>query len=651
MCGIAGGTGPRVAGALESMVALQRHRGPDDGGTWRGADAAGTPVALGSRRLAIRDLSADGHMPMRSADGGLTLVYNGEIYNYAALRRELEADGVRFRSDADTEVVLEMYRRHGADCVDRLEGMFAFAVWDAPRDRLFLARDHFGIKPLYWTVLDGQLAFASEIKSLLAVPGFEVRMSDEALHRYLTLLWVPDPLTMFEGVWKLPAGHRAVWQRGELSVERYWDLGAPDEGTSFPRAEADLAAELRERFAATVESQMASDVPLGAFLSAGLDSSSIVACMARAATEPVRTFTIAFPEDQRRGEVHLDDTEVAARTAKHFGCIHRELRVEPDVVDLLPRLVWHMDEPVADPAIITAFLVNREARRDVTVLLSGVGGDELFAGYRKYQAHGLAERYRRIPAPLRTGLIEPAILALPSLRGSRFKGHVRLAKKMARSGSLPPEERFMTDSVYMDAASKSRLYTDATRARMAGFDPLVMHREHFRALPDAEFVDRMMYVDVKAFMTSLNLTYNDKMSMASSVEVRVPFLDRSLAEWVAANVPPELKLAGNTTKHILREAMRPWLPAEVLVQKKAGFAAPVDAWLAGALRPMVDELLSAGTVRRRGLFEPAEVARLVSEQRSGRQDWSMQIWQLLTLELWQQAFMDDPARFADELAA
>ena len=640
MCGLAGTVDWGEDEALEAMVALQRHRGPDDGGTWTTRDGAGRRIGLGSRRLAILDCSSAGHMPMSTPDGRYTIAYNGEVYNHPALRRELEAEGVEFRSGCDTEVVLQMYARHGPACVERLEGMFAIAVWDAPRDQLFLARDPFGIKPLYYTGADGRFAFASEVKSFTALPGFRRAIDYEALHRYLTFLWVPDPLTMFEGVLKLPAGHFAIHRGGELELTRYWDLEFPPAGAAFETDERRLAAELRERFSEVVRSQMVSDVPLGAFLSAGLDSSSIVACMAQHTDEPIRTFTVAFPEAYRKGEVALDDTEVAARTAAHFGCEHTEILVEPDVVDLLPELVWHMDEPTADPAIITAYLVNRAAREHVTVLLSGVGGDELFAGYRKHRAHALANAYRRIPGPVRRRALEPLVEALPSMRGSALKGYVRLAKKMVRSGSMPPRERFVMDSVYLSDAQKDRLYTPETRERTRGVEADARHRAYFEEVAEADFLNQMLYLDTKAFMTSLNLTYNDKMSMASSVEVRVPFLDRGLAEWAARCVPPELKLRGGTTKHLLREAMRPWLPAEVLEQKKAGFAAPVDYWLANELREMVDDLLSEERVARRGLFEPEEVRRLVREQREGRADWSMQLWQLLTLELWMQAFLD-----------
>ncbi len=368
--------------------------------------------------------------------------------------------------------------------------------------------------------------------------------------------------------------------------------------------------------------------------------------MARHSATPVRTFTITFPQKYRKGEITIDDPDVARRTAEQFGCRHTEIMVEPDVVSLLPKLIWHLDEPVADPAIITAYLVCREARKDVTVLLSGVGGDELFGGYRKYRAHYLAAGYRRLPHAMRRFLIEPAVHALPSMRGSWLKGYVRLAKKMVRSGSLPPEERFIMDSVYLTAAHQQALCREPVLEHFAQHDPRARHLEYFRAVEHSDFLNRMLYLDTKAFMASLNLTYNDKMSMASSVEVRVPFLDWRFAQWVASNVPPRWKVRGRELKSIFRKAMRGIVPDEVLRQRKAGFGAPADYWIAHDLREMVDDLLSPAQIEARGLFRPATVRDWIDQQRTGRHDWSLQIWQLLTLELWQRTFLDVPLNAA-----
>jgi asparagine synthase (glutamine-hydrolysing) len=653
MCGIAGLANCGDREVLGRMTHVQAHRGPDDSGLWEKRFPDGSYVGLGSRRLAILDLSAGGHMPMCNEDRTVWITYNGEIYNFAELRRELQSKGHHFASNTDTEVIIHLYEQEGADCVHRLKGMFAFAICDlrSRTPELFLARDHFGVKPLYYSHRGRKLAFASEVKALLHVPEIDAQLDLESLHQYLTFLWVPDPKTMFRGIHKLPAGHCATFRNGELKIHQYWDLTFPRAGAPYPRSEADLADEVRERFRQSVEQQMVSDVPIGAFLSAGLDSSSIVAMMCGATAtgttkQPVRTYTITFPHKYRVGESALDDPNVPARLAAQLGCENQQIVVEPDVTDLLPRLTWHMDEPTADPAIITAYLVCREARKQSTVMLSGVGGDELFAGYRKHAAHRWASAYQRIPGVFRAG-IESSIEALPSLRGTAMKGSVRLAKKMARSASLAPEDRFIRNCTYLDAEQKTSLYAPEIQDQLRSSDPAIRHHARFHEVRDADFLNQMLYLDTKIFMTSLNLNYNDKMSMASSVEVRVPFLDRELAEFAAWNIPPDLKLKGffrPTTKHILRKAMRDILPSEVLRQPKAGFAAPVDYWLANDLREMVDDLLSDTNIRNRGLFRPEAVRRFIDEQRSGTEDWSMQIWQFLTLENWMRIFLDAGAQ-------
>jgi asparagine synthase (glutamine-hydrolysing) len=648
MCGIAGLMNCGDPETLARMTHVQAHRGPDDSGLWERKFPDGAYVGLGSRRLAILDLSAVGRMPMCNEDRTVWITYNGEVYNFAALRRELEGKGHRFVSHADTEVIVHLYEQEGPDCVKRLNGMFAFAICDlrSSAPTLFVARDHFGVKPLYYFHEGRRFAFASEVKALLQVPGIQAELDAESLHQYLTFLWVPDPKTMFRRILKLPAGHYALLRNGELKLTQYWDLTFPPANQNYTRSEDDLADEIRERFGRSVAAQMVSDVPIGAFLSAGLDSSSIVAMMTRATRQPVRTYTITFPKKYRVGETTLDDPEVATRLTQQLGCENQRILVEPEVTDLLPRLVWHMDEPTADPAIITAYLVCREARKQATVLLSGVGGDELFAGYRKYIAHYWAQAYRRLPSVFREW-VGRAVAALPSFRGTSVKGRLRLAKKMLRSASVNPVERFIANCTYLDQEQKVELCVPDFAAASSGPDPAGPHRKAFERVDYTDFLHQMLYLDTKIFMVSLNLTYNDKMSMASSVEVRVPFLDRELAEFVAWNVPPQMKLKGflrPTTKYIFRRAMRDILPREVLQQPKAGFAAPVDYWLAHDLREMLDDLLSASQLHRRGLFRPEAVQRLVAEHRSGRHDWSMQLWQLLTLELWAQVFLDGGAR-------
>jgi asparagine synthase (glutamine-hydrolysing) len=354
MCGISGLANWGNRETLARMTAVQRHRGPNDSGLWDHRSPDGSYIGLGSRRLSILDLSDSGHMPMSNEDGNVWITYNGEIYNSRPLRRELEAKGHQFKSFADTEVIIHLYEEEGADCVRRLNGMFAFAICDLRESRplFFLARDHFGIKPFYYVCRNGRLAFASEAKALLEVRGIEATIDLQSLDQYLTFLWVPDPKTLFEGIFKLPAGHSAIFRAGELKISQYWDLSFPPAGQDFRFSEEMLAQEIRERFQYSVERQMISDVPVGAFLSAGLDSSSIVAMMARSAKKPLRTYTVTFPDKYRRGENTLDDPAVPARLARQLGCENQQIVVEPDVASLLPKLCWHMDEPTADPAII-----------------------------------------------------------------------------------------------------------------------------------------------------------------------------------------------------------------------------------------------------------------------------------------------------------
>ena len=658
MCGIAGFAGRDTAEGLERMTAVLGHRGPDGQGTLAFQAPAGW-TGLGSTRLAIQDLSAAGRMPMCTEDGRYAIAYNGELYNFPDLRRTLEGRGRRFRSSGDTEVVLEAYREWGPACLDRFNGMFALAIWDDRKKTLFLARDHFGIKPLYWVGLPGGgLAFASEAKALLELPEVEADVDPAALMQYLTFLWVPEPGCLLRNVNKLPPAHWCLYRagsgRGRTGLpkpRRWWDLRFPeaDEGATGEaaakgepgtrREAAELVGQLRERLGAAVERQTLSDAPVGAFLSAGLDSSCIVAAMAERGAEPVRTFTVDARPRGAGSAYAFDDPRVAERTARRLGCRHRTLRAEPAGAELLSRLAWHMDEPVGDPAVVTAHLVSRAASEDVKVLLSGVGGDEVFGGYRKYRAHDVAVRYRRLPGLLRRGVVEPLAARMPALADTRLGPRVRLLKKMARSASLPPVDRFVANSVYLDQSQRAELLARGLADAAGDADPRAAHLDAFARCKGADFLNRMLYVDMATFMPSLNLLYTDKTSMAASVEARVPFLDRELVEWVATRVPPRMKVRGPVGKHVLRLAMGDAVGPEVLAQPKTGFGAPAGAWLRGGLSEPMRDLLAPDRVRRRGLFRPPAVQSLIARHASGREDLSFQLWQLLALELWAERFL------------
>lgn len=651
MCGIAGLfdlTGcPIAPNVLAAMNAAMFHRGPDAGGlmvlstadgAWQMDEraAAGMQGNLGfaHRRLSILDLSDAGRQPMSYAEGRLWLTFNGEIYNFRELREELQAKGYAFQSATDTEVILAGYHAWGLDVLERLNGMFALALWDQDRQRLLLARDRLGIKPLYYHLRDGALAFASEIKPLL-VSGVPVELDVEALNRYLSFLWVPDPDTMFKGVLKLPPGHSLVIEDGCAALRSYWNV-------AFDKAPGDedtLVAAFQSLLEDSVRLQMRSDVPVGAFLSGGLDSSAILAYMKRFSDRQPTTYTVGYSPRDLRYDIVPDDVRWARRVGKLFDVDYHEMMLEPRVVDLLPKIVWHMEEPVADPAAISTYLICEAARKKLTVMLSGMGGDEILAGYPRHRAVRLADWYQRVPAGLRSGLVEPLMARLPASVPGPFNALFRNSRKLLRDASQPFRERYMGYGTYFTEPEKPRLLSDALAAAFREGEAFARHQAYFDEVAGADPIDQMAYIDLKTFLPCLNLTYSDKMSMAHSLEMRVPLLDHRLVEFSAA-LPPDLKLHGLTSKYLFKRAMEDVLPKDVIYRKKAGFGAPIRAWLAQDLREMIGDLLSEETLKRRGLFRPEGVQKVLADLWSGREDNALKVWQLLTLELWQQAFVD-----------
>jgi asparagine synthase (glutamine-hydrolysing) len=635
MCGICGLVGDADRARVEGMLARIAHRGPDDEGVYVSPPGpTGARAALGHRRLSIIDLSPAGHQPMPDASRRLWLTYNGEIYNFRELRAELRARGHEFASGTDSEVILYAYREWGTDCLRRFNGMFAFAIWDEERRTLFAARDRLGIKPFYWTRTPDGFAFASEVKAFLDLPGFERALDLEGLHQYLTFLWVPDPKTVFRGVRKLAPGHFLLYAEGddEPRIEEYWDVPfAVDRATPA----LDWRERLLEGLGRAVERRLIADVPLGAFLSGGVDSSLIVALMTERMDRPVQTYTIGFREEDLRHDIQGDDVRYARQVAELFKTDASERVLEPDVMDLLPKLVYAMDEPTADPAIVTSYLICREARQTLTVLLSGIGGDELFAGYPRQKAMRVAGFYNALPR----ALVQPIVDHLPGARPGRLNAPFRNIKKMAKSAALPWSERYLGFSTYFTDAEKQRLYAPALREATAGLDAYSEHRRHLGRVTGEHPLNQLLYLDLKTFLPCLNLTYTDKTSMAVALEARVPFLDHEFVA-LAGRMPPELKLRGLRAKYILKRSAESLLPREVVWRKKVGFRAPVRAWLAGELRGLVEDLLSPERVARRGLFEYREIRRLIDDSLTGREDNALKVYQLLTLELWHEAFID-----------
>lgn len=648
MCGLAGLIGLEPETRIGAMLASIEHRGRDDEGVWTSGsiDQAGQRVCLGHRRLAIIDTSAAGHQPMLYGDGRYALILNGEIYNYRELRSELAAKGHAFHTETDSEVLLAAYEEWGTECLPRLNGMFAFALWDEAEKTLMLARDRVGIKPLYYAEPKGSgdakgLVFSSEIKAILASSLVNRELNVEALNQYLTFLWTPDPHTLFRGVHKLKPGHYLMWRDGKSENHEWWDVSFDDIDNS--RNEDWWTDRVLETLDRVVDLEMVADVPLGSFLSGGVDSSSIAALMKNHSNgRRVSTYTVGIEPEDLRYDIIPDDAVWARRVGKLLDTDYHEIMLKPDVAELLPKLVWHMDEPVADPAILTSYLISRAARETLTVLLSGVGGDEVFAGYPRQMAMKLASAFDPFPRALRRPLMKTVANALPGGKPGRFTAPLRNAKKFARSAALSFEDRYLGFGTYFTGEAKQRLYTPEMERQVAGFDPYVEHRRYFGRVRHAAPLNQLLYVDLKTFLPCLNLAYTDKTSMAANLEVRVPFLNVELIE-LAARMPPSLKLKGLKRKYILKKAAERLLPHDVVWRKKAGFGAPIRAWLRGPLRPMIADLLSENTIRSRGLFDPAEVGRIIAANDTGREDNNLQIFQLLTLELWQRTFLDTPA--------
>ena len=633
MCGIAGifhydSSHPVAQDRVQRMCDALVHRGPDDSGTH-----VDGPVGIGIRRLSIIDLSG-GHQPIFNEDASLAIVYNGEVYNYKELRRYCEDRGHRFTTQTDTEVVLHLYEEDGPEAVQKLNGMFAFAIWDRRKRELFLARDRFGIKPLYYYTSSEGFWFASEIKSVLVGSDAPRRLSLSALDQYLTFLWVPEPRTILEDIQKLPAAHWMTVGPQSIRLHRYWELELHGEQSMTPD---EAASAVGEALRSAVVRQTVADVPVGAFLSGGLDSSAVVASMTLGGRKPHTVHAIGSTPEERRYEGFPDDLPYARSVARRFDLDFHEMVLEPQVAELLPRLIYHLDEPMADPAIIPAYLICQSASSYTKVLLSGMGADEIFGGYRRHVADRFASLYAAVPKVVREGLLSPVLDRLPSAGNGPLVPSIRRLKRIARAASLPEAQRLVDYASWTDTEQRHGLYTTGLENILNGAHAGAVQEAMLEKVSGADRLTQMLYLDATLYLTSHNLNYTDKMSMAASVEVRVPFLDNEVVD-LAASLPSNLKVRGGTTKYVLRRAMNGVLPQEVLKRGKTGFGAPIRAWLAGDLKPMVGDLLSDEQLNRRGLFEPTAVKALVEDNLQGRADNSYAIWALLTLELWMQAY-------------
>ncbi len=630
MCGIAGiyhyANGRSVDhDLLLAMRDRLTHRGPDDAGL-----RIEGPIGLAQRRLSIVDLSEAGRNPLANEDDTRWITFNGEVYNVLARRSELEARGHRFRSRTDTEMVLHLYEEYGDEVVHELSGMFAFALWDGPRKRLLVVRDRMGKKPLYWRADGGSFAFASEMKALLADPTLSRTVDPRALQAYLTLQYVPSPDSILQGVRKLPPGHLLIVTPDGVEERRWW---TPPTDEKIERTDASAAGELRGLLETAVERRFMSDVPLGAFLSGGIDSSIVCALMARRMDRPVKTFTIGFegaPEDER---AH------ARIVARHLGAEHHEFVVRPDALSILPWLVWHMDEPLADSSTLPTWAVSEMARQHVTVVLSGDGGDETFAGYETYRSAAAYTRADRIPAPLRK-LASGAAAALGSAVNPAWaRRFVRLAQD--------PLERYLSFVAIAGPAEVAGVLAPDVRASLAAADPFARLRPHVAGL-DPRDPQTLLHLDLTTYMTDDVLAKVDRMSMAHALEVRVPLLDTDVVEF-ASRLPYGQKFRDGTSKWLLKRVAADLLPPSILARGKQGFAVPLERWFGGRFDSFVDATLSRDAIVRRGLFDPDGVARLTQRAlgrapggRPGRPDHvaGRLLWALIVFELWAGRFLD-----------
>ena len=626
MCGITGfiskdkteAVGRREA-LLGRMCASITYRGPDEQGT-----VVRDRAALGMRRLSIIDLKT-GQQPIFTEDGNLAIVFNGEIYNYRELKRELEARGHRFKTNSDTETILHAFEEYGPECLQHLRGMFAFAIWNFRDESLFIARDRVGKKPLFYALTpDGEFVFGSELKTLLAHGRIEKKIDFAALDAYLAFAYVPEEFCIFENVRKLAPAHYLVYRDGRVETHKYWDFEynlAP-----IVKTEEEYVEILRAKIDEAVRIRMISEVPLGAFLSGGVDSSTIVAMMARHSERPVKTFSIGFHEDS------FSELKYARLAAEHFGTEHHEFIVTPDLVELVDELVWHFDEPFADPSSLPTFMVSKMAREFVTVVLSGDGGDELFAGYKRYVRDLRRSPFARLPRGLRKGVLQPLSESLP--HGARGKNYLY-------NVSLDGIERYIDSLSQFNALRKKSLYSRELQARLNG--ERGAGERLFKAFADrvesVDPIDRLLYLDSKTYLPGDILTKVDRMSMANSLEARSPLLDHELIE-IVTRIPANLKMKGAETKYILKKAMEGIVPEEILYREKQGFGMPIEEWINNQLRErIVDDLQSARALER-GYFEKSYIRTLLDEHSVGRRDHSWALWTLWMLELWHRRFID-----------
>lgn len=629
MCGICGITNTANSvnkNNIQSMCKKLTHRGPDDEGIYIN-NGTKSSVGLGHRRLKIIDLSKAGHQPMPNEDGSLWLVLNGEIYNYQQLRKDLKDKGHKFRSNTDTEVVLHLYEDFAEDCLSYLRGMFAFAIWDEKQDKLFLARDRLGQKPLLYYYDNKHFCFASEFSALLASGLVDKSINYEAIDQYLTFGYVPAPATIYEKIFKILPAHYGIFKNGKLNLKKYWDL---DYSPKISISEREAAKELIRLLKEAVRLRLVSDVPLGVFLSGGIDSSTITALMSQLA-DRVRTFSIGFDK------ADFDELKYARNIARYFSTDHHEFIVQPKAIEVLPLLVEHYGEPYADSSAIPTYYVSKETKRYVTVALNGDGGDESFAGYERYQAMALAESYNLIPHFLREGLRQAIIHLVPD--SVNFKNKRRRLRRFFENVSKPLYSRYCRWVCMINDNDKNELYSGNFKKQLNNDDPAQWLKDYPNLSYDVQLVDRLMAIDIKTNLANDLLVKMDIASMANSLETRSPFLDYKLMEFIA-KLPAEYKMKRLIKKYILKKAIKNILPRENIRRSKMGFGVPVGEWFRDELKELLHETLLSKKCLQREYFKPGLIKDMVKQHIEKQKDYTFQLWTLLMLELWHQRFID-----------
>lgn len=607
---------------LRSMSDRIAHRGPDDHGYFcRG------PIGLAHRRLSIIDLSPAGHQPMANKAETIWIAFNGEIYNFQELRTDLERSGRTFLTHTDTEVIIALYEKYGEDCLQYLRGMFAFALWDEPKQKLFLARDRVGKKPLKYYLNDEMIVFGSELKAFFADPSVPREADNVAIHHYLSFQYVPSPMTGFGGIKKLPPAHYMTIQNGVVKMQRYWDLSYISQEQ---RSEGEWNSMILQELETAVRLRMISDVPIGAFLSGGVDSSAVVAMMAKLSSRPVKTFSIGFPEESH------NELPYAKKVAEIFGTEHTEFVVEPHALDVLPKLVYHYEEPYADSSAVPTYYVSQLTRKHVTVVLNGDGGDENFAGYGRYNVQKFAAMYDRVPAIIRRQLIHKSTVLAAKLFKTTFFDR---AQRFSSSFSDGRARRYLEYICYFNELQKHLLYTTSFAAKVSGHDSRDLVEQYFLTSGTNDPVDQALSVDFRSYLPDDLLVKVDIASMAVALEGRSPLLDHKFLE-MTSKIPSSLKIRGGEKKYIFKKALENILPKEILYRKKMGFGVPIEHWFRGELKGYVRDRLLGGTAIQRGVFQQAAVERLINEHQHTKINHAHQLWALLTLEMWYQTFID-----------